>query len=98
MASQKTRALIIRTTDYSETSQILSAYTRDFGRVSLLAKGAKRKRAGSEGPVDLLQVLDIVYLEKSRGGESSSLHLLTDRKLVESHHGLRENLQRGYVL
>ncbi len=94
MASQKTRALIIRTTDYSETSQVLSVYTRDFGRISLLAKGSKRKRAGSEGPLDVFQVMDIVFLEKSGTHGSSPLHLLTDRKLVEDYHGLRRNLER----
>ena len=97
MASQKTRALIIRTTDYSETSQVLSVYTRDFGRISLLAKGSKRKRAGSEGPLDVFQVMDIVFLEKSGTHGSSPLHLLTDRKLVEDYHGLRRNLERGYA-
>lgn len=93
MASQKTRALTLRITDYRETSQIVTVYARDFGRLSLLAKGAKRKRKGGPVAVDLLQLVDVVFIER----QHARLHLLTENRLIERYAGLRSDLVRGYA-
>ena len=42
MAAEKTDALVIRLADFSESSRVVTLFTRDFGKVSALAKGAKR--------------------------------------------------------
>lgn len=41
----KTRAIVIRSIDYSETSIIVKVYTEEFGLQSYLIKGAKRSKA-----------------------------------------------------
>lgn len=92
MASQKTRAITLRLIDYRETSQILTVYSRDFGRISLLAKGSKRRRRGTQGTIDLLQLIDLVFIERS-----AQLQLLTESALVEDFAGLRSDLSRGYA-
>jgi DNA repair protein RecO (recombination protein O) len=93
VGSQKTQAITLRLTDYRETSQILSVYSRDFGRISLLAKGSKRKRAHSQGTIDLFQLLELVFIEKS----AAHLHLLTESRVLEEFPGLRRELTRGYA-
>ena len=93
MGAQKTQAITLRLTDYRETSQILSVYSRDFGRISLLAKGSKRKRAHSQGTIDLFQLLELVFIEKS----AAHLHLLTESRVLEEFPGLRRELTRGYA-
>ncbi len=40
MPAVRTDALVLRSVDYSETSKILTLFTRELGKVSALAKGA----------------------------------------------------------
>jgi DNA repair protein RecO (recombination protein O) len=89
---QKTTALTLRLVDYSETSQVVAVYSRDFGRISLLAKGSKRRRHGAEATIDLFKVLDVVFLERS----GSRLELLTEYTMKEDFAGLRLDVRRGY--
>lgn len=93
MASRKTHAITLRLTDYRETSQILSVYSRDFGRLSLIAKGAKRKRRGTCQTLDLLQLLEVVFIERS----GPALQLLTESGLLDDFAGLRRDIKRGYA-
>ncbi|MED3563753.1 DNA repair protein RecO [Bacillus xiapuensis] len=39
---QKCEGIIIRTTDYSETNKIVTIYTREWGKVGVMARGAKK--------------------------------------------------------
>ena len=39
-------ACIIHHTDYSESSLLLELFTRDYGRVGVIAKGARRPKSG----------------------------------------------------
>ena len=42
MASEKTRAIVLRVVPFSESSCVLTLFTEDFGKRSALAKGAWR--------------------------------------------------------
>ncbi len=86
-----TRGLVLRCIDYSETSQIVSFFTRDEGIVDLLAKGSRRPRNASSSfssPFDLAGWYDLVY--RKRGGD---LHLATEGQLVEGFSHLRRDLE-----
>jgi DNA repair protein RecO (recombination protein O) len=43
------RGYVLHTYAYKETSLIVEAFTRDFGRVALLARGARRPRSAMRG-------------------------------------------------
>ncbi len=89
----KAEAITIRLTDFSETSQIAWFYTREFGRLSALAKGSKRQRNNFDGRLDLLCHNEIVFARKSR----TTLHILTECKLLDRFRGLREGVDRLYA-
>ena len=93
MALCKAEAITIRLTDFSETSQVAAFYTREFGRLSALAKGAKRPRNNFEGRLDLLCHNAIVFARKTR----STLHTLTECKLLDRFLGLRADVSRLYA-
>lgn len=61
-------AICLRTTDYSETSQVVQFLTRARGVVRLLAKGTKRPKSSSGGAIDLLAEGDLVFTDPARGG------------------------------
>ncbi|MEX0716257.1 MAG: DNA repair protein RecO [Planctomycetaceae bacterium] len=77
MSAEKTEALVIRVADFSESSRVVSFFTRDFGRTSALAKGGRRLKGPFEAALDLLAACRIVFLRKSSG-----LDLLTEAQLI----------------
>ncbi len=77
MSSEKSDAIVIRQVDFSESSSVLTLFTRDFGKISSLAKGAKRLKSAFEGSLDLLSECQVVFIHKSSG-----LDLLTEAQLI----------------
>jgi DNA repair protein RecO (recombination protein O) len=86
--AEKAQALVLRTTDWSETSRIATLWTREFGKVRALAKGGRRLKSNFENALDLLTYCSIVFLRKSHG----SLDLLTEAQVVRRFPRLRSDL------
>jgi len=92
MAAEKALGLVVRGTDWSESSRIVTFWTREFGRVRALAKGGRRLKSNFEVALDLLTVCSIVLLRKSSGG----LDLMTEAQVVERFPRLRQDLAALY--
>src|ERR1700733_11506593 len=93
MATVKATALVLRTTDWSETSRICTLWSREFGKVRALAKGGRRLKSAFESALDLLTVCSIVLLRKSSGG----LDLLTEAQVVQRFSRLTSGLPALYA-
>jgi len=93
MAAEKATALVLRTADWSDTSRIATLWTREFGKVRVLAKGGRRLKSNFESALDLLTVCSIVLLRKSSG----SLDLLTEARVVRRFPRLRSDLAALYA-
>jgi DNA repair protein RecO (recombination protein O) len=57
----KDKAICIRTVDYSETSQIVTFFTRQNGKIDVIAKGAKRPKSPFGGPIEMLSSGQAVF-------------------------------------
>jgi DNA repair protein RecO (recombination protein O) len=93
VAAEKALALVLRTTDWSETSRIATLWTREFGKVRVLAKGGRRLKSNFESALDLLTLCRIVFLRKSSG----SLDLLTEAQVAERFPRLLTSLPALYA-
>ncbi len=62
----KDLAICIRAVDYSETSQIVTFFTRANGKISAIAKGSKRPKSAFDGPIELFSHGKIVFSDSSR--------------------------------
>ena len=93
MASEKTRAIVLRVIEFSESSCVVTLFTEDFGKIGALAKGAKRPKSPFEGALDLLALVRIVFLRKS----SDALDLLTEGKLERRFRSAQRDLARLYA-
>jgi DNA repair protein RecO (recombination protein O) len=91
MPAEKATGIVIRTSDWSETSRIATIFTREFGKVRVLAKGGRRLKSDFEVALDLLTICNIVFLRKHGG-----LDLLTEARAEERFPGLRSNLSALY--
>jgi DNA repair protein RecO (recombination protein O) len=92
MSAEKAEALVIRVVDFSETSCVVTLFTREFGKISALAKGARRLKGPFESALDLLARIRIVFLRKS----SEALDLLTEAKLEQRFRSPGRDLSRLY--
>ena len=57
MRVYKQDCFVLRTTPYSESSLIVDMFTRNYGRINLLAKGARRKNSRFRGLIRPFQCL-----------------------------------------
>ncbi len=97
MHSEKSSAIVLRIVPWSETSLIVTLLTREFGKISAVAKGARRLKNPFDGALDLLSVCSIVFIDKS----GDVLDLLTESKLVRRFRSGDRSLDRlhaGYYL
>ncbi|MCA8920543.1 MAG: DNA repair protein RecO [Planctomycetes bacterium] len=92
MAILKSDAIVLRVIDYSETSLIAWLFTRDHGRVHVLAKGARRPRSVFEGALEPLVRGELVWYRKAR--KSEGLETAKEFDPSERHTGLRKSLER----
>jgi DNA repair protein RecO (recombination protein O) len=83
----KSDAIILRRTDYSETSYVVALLTREQGVMHGLAKGARRPKSIFEGEIDLLTRGQATILVRPRTG----LHLLTEFSCRERYLALRKS-------
>ena len=93
MSTEKSLAIVLRRVDFSETSLVLTLYTRDFGKIGILAKGARRAKNSFDFALDLLAVCRVVFLHKS----STSLDLLTEAKLEHRFRSAARDVTRLYA-
>lgn len=89
----KDLAICIRAIDYSETSQIVSFFTRATGKIDAIAKGSKRPKSPFDGPIEVLSHGNIVFIDSA--GEK--LATLTEFQQQPTLIDLRNNLFVLYV-
>jgi len=84
----KDLAICIHAVDYSETSQVAIFFTRETGKISVIAKGSKRPKSAFGGPIEILAYGDIVFT--ATGGEK--LATLTEFEQKPGFNSPAENL------
>lgn len=93
MGSESSEGIVLRLIEFSESSLIVTFFTRNLGKVVAIAKGARRPKSPFEGALDLLAVCRLVIITK--GGES--LDLLTEAKLERRFRAGQCDLNRLYA-
>ena len=80
----------MRVIPFRDTSRILTAYTGEYGVVSLLAKGARSAKPKFGSALELFSYSDLVYYHK----DSRELQLLSQASLLEPHLALSRDWVR----
>ncbi|MEW6244301.1 MAG: DNA repair protein RecO [Bacillota bacterium] len=86
MALYRTEAIVLRSLDYSEADKILTLYTKHFGKVRGLARGARRPRSRLLGSTQLFSHVN-AGLFQGKGLDS-----LSQADIINSHRRIREDL------
>jgi len=85
---QSATGIILRTRPLTETSLIVNWLTSAFGRVSTVARGARRAKSPFAGKLDLFYEADFTFSRSRR----SELHTLREVSLRETNPALRQEL------
>jgi len=85
METEHAEAIVLRVQPVTESSLLVLWFTREFGKLKTLAKGARRPKSPMRGRLDLFYQDEISFLRSRR----SDLHLLHECFLEKPHPALR---------
>jgi DNA repair protein RecO len=88
MKTTRTRAIVLRRTNYSEADRILDLLTPD-GRMSVMARGVRREKSKLAGGIELFAVCDVVV-----GEGKGDLGVLTSARAVIFYRHILEDYDR----
>jgi DNA repair protein RecO (recombination protein O) len=86
----RTEALVLRSLDYGETSQIVTLFTREKGKVSVMAKGARRIKSSYGSTLQPMAYTQVVFYYKA----TRTLQTLTESSHAEAFLGIRRRLDK----
>ncbi len=66
-AEESTAAIVLRARDYSESDRIVTLLTRDFGKLSGIAKGAKASRRRFERKLEPFSQVNLFFRRRPHG-------------------------------
>ena len=84
----KTPGLVLRETDYQETDRLLTVLTRDYGKLTLRARGVKRKNSPLKSGCQLLTYSEFTVFE------NKGKHIVDEAVPLEMFLPLRSDIER----
>lgn len=84
----RTEAIILRRTDFGEADRLLTLWTPRYGKLRVIAKGARKTSSRKAGHVELFNRAEL-QLATGR-----NLDIVTDAQVVDSYKRLHEDLKR----
>ena len=89
MDAERADGIVLRKQPVTESSLIVTWYTRESGKLRTIAKGARRPKGPFPGKIDLFYHDEILFLRSKR----SDLHLLCDCFLENPRKKLRDSVE-----
>jgi DNA repair protein RecO (recombination protein O) len=88
MKTVRTRAVVLRRTNYGEADRVLQLLTPN-GRLGVMARGVRREKSKLAGGIELFAVSDIVV-----GSGKGQLGILTSARLVQFYRHILQDYDR----
>jgi DNA repair protein RecO (recombination protein O) len=89
----KTDAIVLRSMKYRDTSKIVSFYSRQFGKIKGIAKGARRAENKFGSALEPMSYVTLVIYKK----EQRDLHLISQCDSIKSYGGIQRELEKMSV-
>jgi DNA repair protein RecO (recombination protein O) len=90
MANHETEAVVLKVFDHGESDKIITFFTSDFGKVTAIAKGAKRSKKRFVAKLELFNHLQIFIADN----KFSSLMRVDEAEILNPFPELRTNYDR----
>ncbi len=86
-----TESIVLRARKQGETSKIVTLYTREFGKVNVIAKGAREMKSKFGGALEMFARSSVVFYKREK---HDALNLLSKAEIVDSHGGILRSLKK----
>ena len=89
MARERTfrsEAIVLRRTDFGEADRLLTLYSRDFGKIKAIAKGARKPQSRKTGHVEQFMRSNFLF------ASGREIAILTQAEMVQPYAALRDDL------
>lgn len=83
-------AIILQSRKFGDTSKIVCAFTKEFGKISLLAKGARNPKSKFGGALDQISQCNVTFYRKP----NRDLYVLSKAEITASRRRLSESYER----
>lgn len=80
------QGIVLRVTDYNDRDALLTVLTQKYGRMTLKARGLRRKNSPLTAPCQLLAYSEFTVLERH------GFHIICEARTIEMFHNLRRSL------
>lgn len=84
----RTQGFILKTEDRAEANQILTVFTKDFGKLQILAKAIRKIKSKLRGGTREFCLSEIEFIQ------GKTYKTLTDASLIENFNNLRKDLRK----
>ena len=84
----RTEAIVLRRTDFGEADRLLTLYSKEYGKITAIAKGARKPQSRKTGHVELFMRSKFL-IAKGR-----NLDIVTQAEMVDPYALLRADFMR----
>ncbi len=94
MSPIKTTAIVLKSINWKDTSKIVTLYTREAGKIGVIAKGARKFNNPYSGVLESINLIEIVLYPSLR----RQLQILGTASLENSYPKIKADFNKtGYV-
>ena len=86
--SYTSEGIVLGRRDFGEADRILILYTKNFGRISLIAKGVRRPKSKKRGH---LEVFNLVKFQAITG---HGIDMMTEAEVIDDFKDIRKSLKK----
>ena len=89
----KQEAIVLRSFDYSDSSRIITLFTKDYGKIGIIARGIKRRKNPFLGTLEICNLLSVIYFIKP----TRQLGTFQECRIINHFPRLRSSLEPLFV-
>jgi len=84
-------AIVLSSRPYSEADKIVSLFSKNFGKITVIAKGVKRLKSRKRGSLEVFSYI------KFSAHTGKGLPIITETEMINNYSDLRKDLKRVSV-
>ncbi len=86
--SYTSEGIVLARRNFGEADRILVVYSKNFGRISLIAKGIRRPKSRKRGHVEVFSLLNF------QASAGHGLDMMTEAELIDDYGEIRKSLNK----
>ncbi len=90
MPLHRTEAIVVRSMDFSESDKIVTFFTRGFGKLRGIAKGAKKSKKRFGNSLELFSHSNLFFFEK----ENLGLARINNCNMIETYARIQKDIKK----